>query len=146
MAPQHRSKGWLAERMAGLTNSRWLSSTAIQYSCASSGGICASMFLLRYVVADFVAPIKHGGMSNKRQITIRNTQSELGSGCTASDIWMFYLPFSAATGPASAGLWTFILPVSSSLPHLTALIDPLRSSRCSATSSGSVPSWRGQPS
>ncbi|KAJ0415938.1 hypothetical protein BJY00DRAFT_250628 [Aspergillus carlsbadensis] len=121
---------WLDAKMLAWSQSRWLTQTAIQYYCAACGIICSLMFLLAFVAADFIAPIKPWWSAEQ---TARHYQEHTAGVHGGAALFivsgMFYLPFSAAISyqmrrvpnlpylvhqlqlaSAAAGVWTFMLP------------------------------------
>jgi len=126
---RHPSR-WLDEKTANLAKSRFLSHIAIQYYCAACGVICSIMFLLGFVAADFVSPIKPWWDAEQTANHYKEHTVRVRAGAAILVVsGMFYLPFSAVISyqmsripnlhylvhqlqfaSAAAGVWTFMLP------------------------------------
>lgn len=121
---------WLDARSANMAKSRWLSHIALQYYCASCGVICSLMFLLAFVAADFIAPIKPWWDAQRTAEHYQQHTTRVQAGAAVLIVsGMFYLPYSAVISyqmkripnlhylvhqlqlaSAAAGIWTFMLP------------------------------------
>ncbi|KAF2493805.1 integral membrane protein [Lophium mytilinum] len=121
---------WLDEKTVNMARSPWLSPIAIQYCSAFCGFICSLMFLLGFVAADFISPIKPWWDAKHTANHYQEHTTRVRAGAAILIIsGMIYLPFSAAISnqmrrlpnlhymvhqlqlaSAAAGVWTFILP------------------------------------
>ncbi|KAF2816729.1 uncharacterized protein BDZ99DRAFT_375155 [Mytilinidion resinicola] len=113
-----------------MARSSWLSPIAIQYYSAFCGIICSIMFMLAFVAADFISPIKPWWDAEQTAHHYQAHTTRVRAGAAILVVsGMFYLPFSAVISnqmrripnlhymvhqlqlaSAAAGVWTFILP------------------------------------
>ncbi|KAI9835778.1 MAG: hypothetical protein M1819_001957 [Sarea resinae] len=125
-AMRHR----FAEKADRFVDSRFMSARTFQLICAFCGIPCSLLFLLGFVAADFLAPVKPwwGAEQTAHHYQVHKTGVRAGAALIGLSA-VFYMPFCTAISAqmrripnlhhsarqlqlsaASAGLWTFMLP------------------------------------
>jgi len=118
------------EKCIQLADSKWMSAHAFQYVCAFSGIPCSLLFLLGFVAADFVGPVRPWWTAEQTAHHYQTHKTGVRAGAALIVLsGLFYMPFSACVssqmrriprlhyivqqlqlGAAAAGVFTFILP------------------------------------